>query len=485
MQASPVVAGNPALASQYNNLLLDAICLTETVTSGEAYSATTPVTIAGSNQTYSVPTLLYESGGQWFRVPASGTNGSRLRIGMAKTSSSGAAQTVQIYIPGGLVPITGGTPSTTDLGRNVTNSSTAGACELTTRPAYNMTIGYLANTSYMYFHGVFYNNTFWHQITVPVVSGAAIAVGNVITASAVTGKWVIASNNFTASYESEILIAASAASGADEIIQAYLPGSMVPGLGVSNGVPYYLGASGAVSTSIAGTFLVNLGVGYDGFLHFNPVVLNRNSTSLLQVAAGENWSVRELLYFKKSDQRFYRADADVAESGILEVPAFAFATHSGGAGSAQMVYMPGGVIRGAGFTFSPGDRLFPSGTTGAYVANTPASYDTFYRQVMNAIEGDLINFIPQQMEFLPTGIQEKGYCSAESVAGPVRAGTAVNFRTKMSNTPSSVSFSSIATTGVTSGPSALNINRFGFGFQIQNSGSGIYNWYGTYQTVGN
>jgi hypothetical protein len=213
--------------------------------------------------------------------------------------------------------------------------------------------------------------------------------------------------------------------------------------------------------------------------------LEKNDNAVTNgVVAGENWTVGDLLYFKKSDGRFYRADADVAESGICEYPAIAAATHTAGAGTFQIVFLPGSLIF-ATIGGTIGDRVYPSSTTGGYTANTPASYDTFYRQVGMFVLTSVLHLVPQEMQFLPTGIQEKGYCSAESVAGPVRAGTGVNFKKIMVNTPSSITFSSIATSGVTSGPTALNISRFGFGFQIQNSGSGIYNWYGTYQTVGN
>ena len=408
-KSSAVVAGNPALASQYNNLRDDAIALTETVTSGEAYSATTPVTIAGVNQTYSLPTFLYESGGKWFKVVGNTVSGARTRIGMALDQATAADESVRIYLPGSLVNVTGSPgPTTSELGRIGSTSITAGAIELTTRPPYYTLVGFFPTLATFHFLGPVINNTLWHQVTIPVVSGGSFSANDVILPSAATGKWVQASNTFTASSQAELLIAAQAATGADQVVQAYLPGSMVPAT-VSNGVPYYLGASGAMSTTLGGTLLVHLGIGYDNLLHFNPTILNRNSNFQESVLAGENWTAGDILYQKSSDGQFYRADTDVAESGICEKPAIALATHTGGSGSRQIVYFPGALIRGL-FTISTYTRMYPSATTGGYSTSTPPSYDTFYRPIAYATEANVVRLEPQEMQFLPTGIQEKGYC---------------------------------------------------------------------------
>lgn len=488
-RSSAVVAGNPALASQFNNVRLDAIAPTVTFTAGENFNANTPVTVAGVDQGYSLPTLLYESGGKVFKMPGTTTNGARLRIYMA----AGAGVTdspVDVYTPGGLVPVTyvSAYPTTTDLGRNASNSSTAGAVELTTRPPYYTITGYLTGTAYFAFLGPVYNNTFWHQITVPVVSGGAITAGNVIVPSAVTGKWVVASNTFTSSSRAEVLVAASAATGADEVIQAYLPGSLISGLGVSNGVPYYLGASGAVSTTLAGTFMVGLGVGYDSFLHFNPQILNSDTKFVEEVFAGENWTVGDILY-QRVNRKWYMADTDGAESGICEKVAIAVATHTGGDGSRQMVYFPGALIRNV-FTTTTYTRIYPSATPGSYTNTTPPSYDTFYRAVAYATEANVVRLEPQQMEFLPTGIQEKGYVAAGEYAQSgqvVEMSVGVNFKKIMVNTPSSITLTSTATQYAGT-PTANNITRFGFRFFVAESGNPgnqqTY-WAGTYQTVGN
>ena len=99
------------------------------------------------------------------------------------------------------------------------------------------------------------------------------------------------------------------------------------------------------------------------------------------------------------------------------------------------------------------------------------------------IEGD-------QTFFLPTGIQEKGFCGAVSRSGGTGnpstiIGTPINFKKVMVNTPSSITFTVVATSNVTGGPSADYISRFGFIFVIANSAASQYSWWGAYTTVGN
>lgn len=491
MLASPVTSGTPTLASQFNNLRLDALALTETVTAGEVYAATTLVTAAGVNQGYSLPTLLYESGGQWFRMPGNTTNGARMRVAMAYEASGSIGASVRIYMPGSLVPITVGTPATADYGRNVSNSNTLGACELTVRPNFYTHIGFLINASYFLFQGPIYNNVFSKSIETPITAGEAFSALDLLYVKVSDGKAYKANATALESgYCRTPLIAAQAATGADQIVLAHTPGAVIRGYALTPGATYYPSATpGGYSTTKVG-YHRPIGYAIDSTtLVFFPGKENDN-TILEVVNAGENWSIRELLYFKKSDQLFYKADADIAESGILEIPAIAFNTHASGAGSAQLVYMPGSVIRNAGFTFTAGDRLFPSGTPGAYVANSPASLDTFFRNPANALAADIISFLPKQMEFLPTGMQEKGYVAAgeyAQVGQLVNMSVGVNFKNVMVNVPSSITLTSTATQYAGT-PTANNITRFGFRFyfpELSNPGNQQSWWAGTYQTVGN
>ena len=494
MLSSAVVAGNPTLATEYNNLRLDALALTDTVIAGEVYAATTLVTAAGVNQGYSLPTLLYESGGQWFRMDGdTAAAGARQRVAMAYDASGSIGASVRIYMPGSLVPVTGGTPSTADLGRNVSNSVTAGAAELTTRPPYYTHVGYLINTGFFMFQGPIYNNTVAKSVETPVIAGEAFAARDSLYIKLSDGRAYRAlTTTAEPGWDATPLFAAQAASGAGVVVLAYTPGAYIPGFsGLTPGAVYYPGTTvGSISTTKTG-FHRPLGYAISATeFMFVPGAPNENIV-LEVVQAGENWSAIELLYRKKSDSYFYRADADVAESGITEIPAIAFATHAGGAASFQLVYMPGSILRvHAGF--GSGDRLLPSATTGGYQGNTPASQDTFWR-----VEGDMgvqpqMFFFPRNMEFLPTGMQEKGYMAAGGYkeASVTQAGRyahmGVNFKLKMVNVPSSITATSVNTLGSSLTPTASDITRFGFKFRCQTiTGTGEYYWTGYYTTVGN
>ena len=492
MLSSAVTSGTPTLASQYNNLRLDAIALTETVTAGEVFAATTPVTIAGVNQGYSLPTLLYESGGQWFKMPGNTTNGARLRVAMAYEASGAIGASVRIYMPGSLVPVTGGSPATADYGRNVSNSNTAGATELTVRPNFYTHIGFLINASYFMFQGPIYNNVFSKQIESPVVAGEAFSVRDILYIKVSDGKaYKAVSTSLEPGYAKGILIAAQAATAADQVILVYTPGAVITGFSSLNpGVTYYTsGTAGGLSSQRSG-FSKPVGYALDATtLIFLP---GKEAENLVieTVIAGENWTLADLLY-QKSDGSFYRSDADVAESGILERPAIAFATHSGGASSRQLVYMPGSIIRSV-FAISAAIRYYPSATTGAYQAGSPASLDTFFRQAAYSLEANVMHLQPQEMIFLPTGIQEKGFMAAGGYneASVTQAGkyghSGVNFKKVMVNTPSSITATSVNSLGSSLTPTASDITRFGFKFRCQTvTGTGEYYWSGYYTTVGN
>lgn len=372
-RSSAVVAGNPALVSQFNNVRLDAIAPTVTFTAGENFNANTPVTVAGVDHGYSLPTLLYESGGKVFKMPGTTTNGARLRIYMA-AGTGNTDSPVTVYTPGGLVPVTNGagSPSSTDLGRNASNSTTAGATELTTRPPYYTIIGYLASTDYFAFIGPVYNNTFWKQIETPVV-------------------------------------------------------------------------------------------------------------------AGEAFSIRDLLYIKLSDGRAYKADADAAESGICEKPLMA-AQAASGAGVTVLAYTAGSYV--SGLSLTAGTTYYPSSTSGAL----SSTKGTFSRGVLFAISSSEGILSPNELEFLPPGLQETGvaaggwqtdnstWASVEKHHYPIR------FRKQMCNVPSSLTLSwSTTQNNVT--VTTPYINAYGASLLLATNGSTNLSQevirFGTYVTVGN
>lgn len=493
--SSVVVAGNPALASQYNNLRIDAMARIETVTAGEAYSATTPVTNAGSNQAYSLPTLLQQdsTSGKWLKMDGDTVGlGARVRIGMAYEASAGDGSSVKIYLPGSL--ITGLSAMTAEVGRTASNSTTSGAVESTVLPPYHTYIGWWPSATSFMFEGLMFNNVNPKNIAVPVTSGEAFSVRDALYVNVTDGKAYKAVSNTSrrAGGWYSPMIAAQAATAANQIVLAYPPGSIIYGYsGLTPGSEYYTSTTAGALTADPG-YKPGYAIGY-GFALTSSVfcfsTLEKNDNAVTNgVVAGENWTVGDLLYFKKSDGRFYRADADVAESGICEYPAIAAATHTAGAGTFQIVFLPGSLIF-ATIGGTIGDRVYPSSTTGGYTANTPASYDTFYRQVGMFVLTSVLHLVPQEMQFLPTGIQEKGYCAAGNAAGGSSSGdgviTPINFKKIMVNTPSSLTLTLIDGHEYLT-PSIESMNRFGAGFYLSSStDAGLFWWKGTYQTVGN
>ena len=84
------------------------------------------------------------------------------------------------------------------------------------------------------------------------------------------------------------------------------------------------------------------------------------------------------------------------------------------------------------------------------------------------------------------GKQETGFCGVDQVAAGagVTVGQGVNFKTVMTNVPSSVTFSS-STSGNTSGNNLNTFTKYGFAFTITSTGAGRFFNYGSYTTVGN
>jgi len=493
--SSVVVAGNPALASQYNNLRIDAMARIETVTAGEAYTATTAVTNAGSNQAYSLPTLLQQDSttGKWLKMDGDTVGlGARVRIGMAYEASAGDGSSVKIYLPGSL--ISGLSAMTAEVGRTATCSTTSGAVESTVLPPYYTFIGWWPSATSFMFEGLMFNNVNPKNIAVPVTSGEAFSVRDALYISDIDGKAYKAVNNTSrraAGWYAKA-IASQAATAANQTVQVYPPGSIIYGYsGLTPGAEYY--PSSTAGTLVAGTGFKPLYAAGYGYAMSSSVFmfesLEKNDNSVTQsVSAGENWTIGDHLYLKKSDGRYYKVDADVAESGIAEMVAVACATHTGGAASAQTVFFPGSIIFGT-IGGTVGDRTYPSGTPGAVVANTPASYDTFYRPMGYFPVGNIYHLLPQEKPFLPTGVQEKGYCAGGSAAGGSAIGdsvmTPINFKNIMVNTPSSLTLTLIDGNEYLT-PSIESMNRFGAGFFLSSStDAGLFWWKGTYQTVGN
>ncbi len=489
--SSAISAGAQGLASQYNNLRIDAMARIETVTAGESYAATTAVTNAGSNQAYSLPTLLQQDSGtgKWFKMDGDTVGlGARVRVGMAYEASAGDGSSVKIYLPGSL--ITGLSAMTAEVGRTASNSSTSGAVESTVLPPYHTYIGWWPSATSFMFEGLMFNNVNPKQIGTPVVSGEAFSVRDALYVKVSDGRAYRADGiSFEGGQCITPLFAAQAATGAAQTVLAYTPGAYITGFsGLTVGVPYFAGTTGALSTT-PGKFFRVLGyaVSSTEFI-FSPGRSNENYV-LQGVVAGENWTAGEALYQKKSDGRYYRADTDVAESGICENPAFAFSTVTGGAGTDNnLAYFPGSLVFNL-ISVTAGDRVYPSATTGGITVNTPPSYDTYYRVLGFAFRTNSFNFNPQEMQFLPTGIQEKGFVAAGYYGSSSipHAYSTVNFKKIMVNTPSSITFTLTYNGGApgTMTPTAYGISRFGFLLDVWNTTANSFSGGWTYQTVGN
>lgn len=89
---------------------------------------------------------------------------------------------------------------------------------------------------------------------------------------------------------------------------------------------------------------------------------------------------------------------------------------------------------------------------------------------------------------LRTGNQETGYCGMQQYAGAA-GGTnysvGVNFKTVLTNVPSSISFSGSTTNNLSAGPSATGGSIYGFNVVAVPSATGSFTCNATYATVGN
>lgn len=88
----------------------------------------------------------------------------------------------------------------------------------------------------------------------------------------------------------------------------------------------------------------------------------------------------------------------------------------------------------------------------------------------------------------PSGMSLKGFWSvrwgASSGAGNVW-GSAVSFPSILSGTPTSLTFTTIASSNVASGPTSGNFTQWGCDASVTASAAGAGFWIGTYVTVGN
>lgn len=220
--------------------------------------------------------------------------------------------------------------------------------------------------------------------------------------------------------------------------------------------------------------------------------VRKDAIGQIEITTGEAYSAGDLLYIKASDGRAYKTDADASESGICEFPLIA-AEAATAAAQTKLVYTPGRLVTGlSGLT--AGSRYYPSSTAGALTSTEPAQ-TLYWRVIGKAISTTELMFLPQKLEYLPTGRQEKGFHGGGNKTDWTPAGAAgsvsysgTSFKQKMVNVPSSETFTADSSSNVTA-PVVLTASLV-YGFlatETENVGSGqnAYYWRGSYTTNGN
>lgn len=88
--------------------------------------------------------------------------------------------------------------------------------------------------------------------------------------------------------------------------------------------------------------------------------------------------------------------------------------------------------------------------------------------------------------FMRTGRQESGKVGVSGFSsGPSAIGVGCNFKTTMTNTPSSVTLTADQSSGISNGPNVLDLGIQGFHLRMLGPVSGFVEWLGGYTTVGN
>lgn len=328
-------------------------------------------------------------------------------------------------------------------------------------------------------------------LTIDGTSGEAFSIRDLVYIDPTDNRAYKADADVYAKGDSglEFFYAASTASGSAQAVTLYVEGGYITGFsGLTPNTFYYpSGTAGAITTTI-GKYGCSVAWTVSSSVILFIKGTKKDHRIIETVVAGANWVEGLMLYQKKSDNRWYPFDTTVPESGIADNWGFAVITHTGGAGSSQQVYLQGSVVNGPGF-FTAGGILYSVTNGGGYTANVIPGVDDYYRQVCAMYSSTRYHIVGGQFMFLPSGIQEKGFCAAGNAAGGSASGdgviTPINFKKVMANTPSSLTLSLIDGLEYNT-PSIENMNRFGAAFYLSSStDSGLFWWKGTYTTVGN
>lgn len=329
-------------------------------------------------------------------------------------------------------------------------------------------------------------------LTIDATSGEAFSVRDLVYIDPTDNRVYKADADLYAKGDAELefFFAASLATAAAQAVTLYVEGGYITGFsGLTANTFYYpSGTAGAITTT-KGKYGCSVAWAVSSSVILFIKGTKKDHRIIETVVAGANWVEGLMLYQKKSDNRWYPFDTTVPESGIADNWGFAVITHTGGAGSSQQVYLQGSIVNGPGY-FIAGGILYSTTNGSSYNHNVIPGVDDFWRQVAAMYSSTRYQIVGDQIMFLPSGIQEKGYVAAGEYAQPgqtVQMSVGVNFKKVMSFTPSSITLTSTATQYAGT-PTANNISRFGFRFYFaeqSNPGNQQSWWAGHYTTVGN
>lgn len=496
MYSSAPVAGNDITAVGVGNIRKDALLNTETVIAGETIAA---YTTAGS---ITFPTVVYLNGTKWYKANSNGTvlgAGYVQAVGLAVTAAAADGSTFTVAKPGSritteLFPSISGITAGMNLFPSATTPGGISIFDSTTMRAYRL-LGFVDSSNSFDFNPTD-NNTLPSGKTIDYfTSGEAIAQYDTCFVST-DGLLYRCNTAFSnRAQPKKVLVAQHSVSGSGFQVRCKHSGitSINKGSqGFTTGLPVYITSNygevttdnnGFVGSAVSKGREIGIAISTTQALLFDSGFTSEQIKIGLFVS-GDIWAARDLLYFDKTTRTVKRADADVPASGIMEFPLIAVASN-GTSGAPVACYLPGSVITGYG-GFGAGDRLYPSSSPGGYTATF--NPDLFQRCIGFVRDSDTVVFEPQEMLFLPTGIQEKGIF-AVGVDGSGPAVNTVNFRKCMSNIPSSITFTIVNQLRLNIGPAAWTsmINKWGFDLGASFTGTAGQQGYvtGTFQTVGN
>lgn len=231
-----------------------------------------------------------------------------------------------------------------------------------------------------YVDGVVGGSAVYDQNLIPGTAGETLAAGNLTYFKESDQRWwLIDADAFATSGASLRLAFAQGTTAAGASVNLLLAGLEKNLTGLTAGAKYFLSnTAGGISTT-PGTLqrFVGWALSTTRFI-FAPEGLPEN---LILDTAGETLVVGDIIYFKESDQKWWKTDADAAatsvavRTGVCELAA---------AADAITIIRTGGIDKThTGLT--GGSRYYISGTAGA-LATTPGTFQRFYGFALSTTE---------------------------------------------------------------------------------------------------